>query len=202
MAILLIRHGETDFNADRIIQFPETPLGERGREQADRLGIHLAARPIELVLTSDYRRARMTAGRIAQHAGTDVAASPHLRERNFGDVRGTPYSELGAIDIFALDYVPPGGESWATFDARVDVAWDEVTARARILAGDLAVVTHGLVLRSLIERVLDASAHVPGPELVVANTSVTIVEHDPPWRVIALANMDHLTDVGIDGAAV
>ena len=42
MAILLIRHGETPGNRDRIIQFPHTPLSERGLEQAARLGQRLA----------------------------------------------------------------------------------------------------------------------------------------------------------------
>lgn len=192
MAVLLIRHGETDLNAARVVQFPDTPLGEDGKLQAEQLGQSLRQRSIELVLSSDYVRARMTADCIAGHAGTKVIESRHLRERNFGDIRGTSYGALGDLDIFAVDYAPPGGETWQTFNARVDLAWTEVTTHAQTVSGDLAVVTHGLVLRSLIGRVLDVSGHTPESDLVVANTSVTIVDDTPPWRVVEFASVSHL----------
>ena len=192
MALLLIRHGETELNAARVVQFPDTPLGEIGMRQADQLGLTLADRSIELVLTSDYKRAQTTAQRIAQYTGARLIESVRLRERNFGEIRGKCYDDLGDIDIFADDYLPPGGESWAVFNTRVDIAWDEVISAARTLSGDLVVVTHGLVLRSLIERVLDVSEHAIEPEMVVANTSVTLVERDPPWRVVELASVEHL----------
>jgi len=202
MALLLIRHGETDLNTARVVQFPDTPLGECGKQQAEQLGLSLASRSIELVLTSDYQRARTTAESVAKHASVDLIESKHLRERNFGTIRGTSYAALEGVDIFAADYVPPGGESWDAFNTRVDIAWDEVTSHARRLSGDLAVVTHGLVLRSLIERILDVSDHVLEPDVVVANTSVTIVDHSPPWRVVELANVEHLEDGPADVAPV
>ena len=202
MALLLIRHGETDLNAAQVIQFPETPLGDHGRLQAEQLGRSLTRRSIDLVLTSDYQRARTTAEHVAQHTGARVIECPQLRERNFGEIRGKPYTEFGDLDIFGLDYEPPGGENWAVFHARVDLAWSEVVSHAQALTGDLAVVTHGLVLRSLLERRLDASGHALGQELAVANTSVTVVERDPPWRVIELASVEHLEELGRNAAAV
>ena len=202
MEILLIRHGETALNAERIIQYPDTPLNERGLQQAEHLGRHLATRSIELVLSSDYLRARMTAEQLISHSGAPLQMTTELRERNFGDVRGTPYAEFGDIDIFADDYEPPAGESRYTFHARVDRAWEEVLSIAEPLDGDLAVVTHGLVLSSLIDRVLDVSAHLPESDLVVANTSVTIVEPEHPWRVIKLASIEHLPHPLVKGAPV
>lgn len=194
MAILLIRHGETDLNAARVVQFPETPLGVHGLRQAEQLAQSLTDRTIEKVLTSDYRRAKTTAERVAGHLGVGLVESANLRERNFGDIRGTAYDDLGDLDIFSVHYSPPGGESWDIFSERVDRAWLEVTACADSLAGDLAVVTHGLVLRSLLERILDVSDHPIEPELAVANTSVTEVEGDRPWRVVDFASVKHLTD--------
>jgi broad specificity phosphatase PhoE len=50
MSIVLIRHGETDLNATRVLQWPETPLGERGRAQARALGVRFAGqRPAAIV---------------------------------------------------------------------------------------------------------------------------------------------------------
>lgn len=200
MSLLLIRHGETDLNASRVVQFPDTPLGANGRRQADRLGQNLAGRSIGLILSSDYARARMTAAAIAGHTGASVFETPSLRERNFGDMRGRAYDDLGDLDLFAPDYEPPNGESWPVFNARVDRAWREVLEHAGRVREDIAVVTHGLVVRSLIERVVDTSGHVIEPGLSVANTSVTTVSREPPWRLLELARADHL-DALADGIA-
>lgn len=202
MSVLLIRHGETDFNATRVVQHPHTPLGENGLNQAQQLGASLRQRRIGLVLSSDYARARMTAECVAASCGVDIVESEHLRERNFGDIRGTPYGELGDLDIFAVDYHPPAGENGAMFDRRVDLAWEQIVTHASRTADDLAVITHGLVLRSLLTRKLDLGTVTIPADLVVANTSVTEIEHAPPWRVLALANTDHLADGPNSGAAV
>ena len=202
MAVLLIRHGETALNAARVVQFPDTPLGDYGKRQAEQLGLSLTTRRVDLVLTSDYQRARTTAETVAGHVGASLIESTHLRERNFGEIRGRAYSEFRDVDIFDPDYLPPGGESWQVFNARVDMAWDEVIGHAQAIAGDLAVITHGLVLRSLLERKLDLSDHVNESEWVVANTSVTIVDRDPPWRVLELASVEHLDEGGGDVAPV
>ena len=194
MTLLLIRHGETELNAGRVVQFPDTPLGANGLQQADRLGRCLAARTIGRVLTSDYVRARMTAACVVAHTRAPLTVSANLRERNFGDIRGTSYETLGALDIFAPDFLPPNGESWPEFNTRVDRAWDEILAHAAGLHGDLAVITHGLVLRSLLERVLDVGAYALPTAIAVANTSVTVVDDAPPWRVLDLACIDHLED--------
>ena len=56
MDVYLVRHGETPLNAARILQFPDTPLSERGSVQAQRVGRRLATAGINRVLTSDTRR--------------------------------------------------------------------------------------------------------------------------------------------------
>ena len=118
MKIFVIRHGETPSNAARIVQTPETPLSARGIEQAEQLARRLANSGIEQILSSDLPRAVMTAQRLEIATGAPISHDSLLQERNFGDVRGTAYSDLEA-DLFAADFSPPNGESWATFDARV-----------------------------------------------------------------------------------
>ena len=193
MTLLLIRHGETELNAGRVVQFPDTPLGANGISQAVRLGQYLATRDIGLVLSSDYRRARMTAGSVVAHTGAPLVEHESLRERNFGDFRGSAYGEHG-VDIMASDVMPPNGEGWAEFHARVDRAWQVIQEHAARVTGDLVVVTHGLVLRSIFERKLDLGALAVAPDLVVHNTSVTLVERGAPWRVQQLASIAHLEE--------
>ncbi len=189
MAILLIRHGETASNRDRIVQVPETPLSEHGLAQASRLGRRLAASPVGEIWTSPQRRARMTAAALEEATGLSAREDADLEERSFGAIRGTPYAELG-FDLMAPDYQPPGGESWETFHERVDRAWERVErhwlshfASSSTPSGDrhLVVVTHGLFCRSLIERRL-----LPGEpleehrddlgRLFMRNTALTVVE--------------------------
>ena len=188
--IFLIRHGQTEGNAARIVQLPDAALSPRGVAQAERLALRLAVEGIALILSSDLARAMTTAEHVRRATGAPIAFDPLLQERNFGDLRGTPYSQIG-FDPFAPDFEPPGGESWPIFHARVDRAWEAIQALAVEIDGPLAVVTHGLVCRSI------AACHVVLPAGTTAperweNTSVTIVDGPTPWRVRLLNCVAHL----------
>lgn len=190
MAILLIRHGETESNANRIIQTPETPLSARGLEQADRLAALLAALGVETILSSDLARAFMTAERIAEATGAPIVRDVGLQERNFGALRGRAYADLD-LDLFDEDYAPPEGETWDQFRERVAGAWDRVSQAGAEAQGHLAVVTHGLLCYTVAAR------HVTVPDgweipLRWENASLTIIEAKPPWMVRLLNDNAHL----------
>ena len=197
MTIHLIRHAETVFNASRVVQPAETPLSERGRLQAEQLATRLATAGITRILSSDLARAVATAEAIGRSTGATLGLDPDLQERNFGAVRGTPYAELRE-DIFAAQYVPPGGESWAVFHARVDRVWDRVVKRERLGDG-LAIVTHGLVCWSIVSRHLE-----PGhgePPMRFGNTGVTVIDGPAPWQVRLLDCTAHLDErTRVEGA--
>ena len=191
--IFLIRHGETVGNAARIVQIPDSRLSPRGVEQAERLARRLAPHGVARILSSDLARARTTAECLQRATGAPLAFEPLLHERNFGDIRGRAYADLG-FDMFAPDYAPPHGETWPVFHARVDRAWERVQALAAATDGNLAVVTHGLVCRSLAGRHLGLPEDVVVPERW-ENASVTIVECPAPWRVTLLNCIAHLDDL-------
>jgi broad specificity phosphatase PhoE len=193
VSLLLIRHGETVGNASRTVQLPDNPLSARGLVQADRLAQRLATAGITHIVSSDFARARGTAEALRRLTGAPLTFEPLLQERNFGDLRGTPYTEL-RLDMFAPDYAPPNGESWPVFHARVDRAWARVQALATTTEGGLAVVTHGLVCRSLAERHLLLPDGQMAPERW-ENTSLTIVDCPAPWRVRLLNCVAHLDDL-------
>jgi probable phosphoglycerate mutase len=195
--IFLIRHGETLGNASRTVQLPDNPLSPRGLAQAERLAKRLEREGLAAILSSDFARAAQTAQSLARVTGLAVERDPLLQERNFGDLRGTPYAELG-FDMFALGYAPPNGETWEVFHERVDRAWALIRARAAAADGHLAVVTHGLVCRSL------ASRHLVLPDGQVVperweNTAVTIVDRPPArdaaWQIQLLNCIAHLDDL-------
>ena len=140
-----VRHGETASNAERRFQHPETPLSEKGREQAAAVAETLASLKAEMILASDYARAAETASIIAARLGLPVAVEPALRERNFGVLRGQLYADLGAEYVRSVydgwDTGIEEGESWS--DVHVRVA--DLFARLRNAppARELILVTHG-----------------------------------------------------------
>jgi len=193
MAIYLIRHGETAGNATRVVQKPDIPLSPHGIDQARRLAQRLAGEGIAQILSSDLTRAAMTAEAVRETTGAPICYDALLHERSFGDVRGTPYAELG-FDLFAPDYQPPAGESWERFEARMDEAWVLIQRAAEQCQENLAVVTHGLVCRSVVAR----RTRLPGgvdqdlSGLAWRNTSVTILDGPDPWGVRLLNCSAHL----------
>lgn len=190
--ILLARHGETDSNAARIVQLSDARLSATGRQQAERLAVRVAECGIAHILCSDMARALETAAPIAARTGLPITVDPLLRERDFGDLRGTPYDEL-RVDPFAIDYAPPNGETWAAFHERVAQAWTLVTQLASRVNGSLLVVTHGLVCHALAERHLSLAAGTALPERW-HNTALTWIDPAPPWRVQRLHCIQHLKD--------
>jgi len=189
MTILVVRHGETDGNAARILQRPDIPLNERGMRQAEQLARRLFADGFVHILCSDLLRARMTAVPLSACSGITIEESPLLQERDFGDLRGVPYAEL-TENPFGPDFVPPNGEDWPRFHARVAEAFALILSRRRGVYGTLVVVTYGLVCRALVER----HALVPEGISVPAtfdNTSVTGLHEDAP-HVVSLINCTFL----------
>jgi broad specificity phosphatase PhoE len=192
VSIFLIRHGETLGNASRTVQLPDNPLSPRGIAQAELLARRLQREGIAAILSSDFARAAATAERLRRVTGAPVRHDPLLQERNFGDIRGTPYAALG-FDMFAPDYAPPNGETWEAFHARVDRAWTLIQEAAAAAGGHLAVVTHGLVCRSLAGRHLVLPAGLDAPERW-ENTALTVIDYPAPWRVQVLNCIAHLED--------
>jgi probable phosphoglycerate mutase len=190
------------------MQKPDVPLSEAGLRQAERLAERLRDHAIGLVLSSDLARAEMTARALERRSRSPLELEPLLQERNFGDLRGTPYGRLPG-DPFAPGYAPPAGETWEAFHARVDRAWGRVRELAARVEGDLAVVTHGLVCHSLCLRHLSlpasatAGAGPDGPPMRFGNTALTVIEAVHPWRVERLACTAHLEggDQGEGGVA-
>lgn len=198
MAIVLVRHGETALNAARVLQPAATPLSARGRAQADAVAARLASTPVAAVLSSDLPRALQTAEAIAGASRVALRTSALLHERNFGDLRGRAYDTLG-FDPLAMDEAPDGGESTADFARRVAGAFEAIRQAVTGLDGDLVVVTHGLVIRGLLAGPIGVSpASLDG--LHLGNTSVSIVDADPPHALRLLNCMRHLEGDAADDA--
>ncbi|PIS15460.1 hypothetical protein COT62_03610, partial [Candidatus Roizmanbacteria bacterium CG09_land_8_20_14_0_10_41_9] len=87
--IIIIRHGETDFNKERVIQGQlDTFLNKNGVEQARKAAVKLKGEKIDRIYTSDLKRANHTALIIGEVLKARVIPTPLLRERYFGELQG------------------------------------------------------------------------------------------------------------------
>jgi broad specificity phosphatase PhoE len=161
--LLLVRHGETDWNAEGRLQgHTDRPLNDVGRRQAAALAQRLADDGIDTVSASDLARARETAEILAERLGLPVATDPDLRERNWGNWEGLTGSERDRVD-----YV---GEERDAHGERVIRA---VRRIAEQHPGErIVVVTHGGSLR----RIQVAAYGMALP--VIDNCSVWAVVHE------------------------
>ena len=157
LRLLLVRHGETDWNASRRYQGQiDIPLNAAGREQAAVLAGRLAAYPICALYTSDLERALQTAQAIAQTCVLEVRSEPRLRELSFGDWQGLTYQQIGELDPEGLatwnqdrvNRTPPGGESLGTMAARVQDLINEICDTYS--DGTVALVSHGGTIRIIL----------------------------------------------------
>ena len=157
--IILIRHGETDWNRELRFQGQvDVPLNATGHEQARRLAQRLAQEAVVAhhLVSSDLVRTRQTAqpvlGALLPQLHIDNLTDPDLREQNFGLVDGMRVQDIKDQHpdawarwlCFAPDSGMPGGETTQQFHARVIGALQRL---AQQHAGQtLVVVTHGGVL--------------------------------------------------------
>jgi len=92
--LLLVRHGETNWNAERRWQgHADVPLNDRGRKQARTLAEQLAGERIDVIYTSDLSRARDTADAVGARLGVEVVVDPDLREIDAGAIEGLTAEE-------------------------------------------------------------------------------------------------------------
>jgi 2,3-bisphosphoglycerate-dependent phosphoglycerate mutase/probable phosphoglycerate mutase len=147
--LILLRHGETDWNAEfRMQGHCDIPLSGTGLEQAAAAAPSIAALAPDVIVSSDLRRAKDTAHEMAAATGLPVTSDARLRETSLGQWEGLTRQEVSARWPETWDewrhtsavVAPPGGES------RIDVA-----RRALPVVDELAggrdrralLVTHG-----------------------------------------------------------
>ena len=85
LQVYLVRHGETQWNAERRIQGQsDSPLTAKGEQQAMQVATRAKELGITHIISSDLGRTRRTAEIIAQACGCDIIFDSRLRELNMG----------------------------------------------------------------------------------------------------------------------
>ena len=172
-----VRHGESEGNAARIFTGQtDSPLTERGREQAATVAEELAKVKFDRIVSSDLARARDTAEVIAKPRGIPVEIVGELREIDVGDRTGTAFDETRGLPNWSDDgFVSwPGGETLDQVLARTLGAIDRLTRESP--GKTILVVGHGGVNRILLSHFLGILPRLdrsPG-----GNTNISVVHTD------------------------
>ncbi len=187
--VIVLRHGETDHNAARILQgHLDSRLSERGQQQADAVGPAIAALSPDRIVSSDLTRARLTAQSVGRACGIPVQLDARLREIDVGAWQG-----LSAAQV---------GEGWADVQARL--ARGEDARRGD--SGETMAEVAERVAAALTEH-LDALG--PGQCLVVSTHGASGrtaagwllgLQPDVAWRVLGGLGNCHWAEL-VEGRA-
>lgn len=149
LTLLLVRHGQSEWNAAGLMQgqTPEVPLTELGHAQAAEAARALVPLRPGALISSDLLRAIQTAGHCARATGLGVTTSPALREQGYGVLEGRPSRELwDVVDWTDPHWSAEGGESLAQLHGRVEAFLKQLAAEPP--ADVVALVTHGDTIRA------------------------------------------------------
>lgn len=209
--VYFVRHGQSEGNISPVFQPLESPLTETGRKQAKRIAERISKLNFETLISSPLARARETAETLASITGKKPEYSDLFVERTKPTrVAGKSYNDEEASklwDDWEKSLYTPGlraedGENFDDLIARADKALDFLKNRAE---KEIAVVTHGFFLRTMIARVILGDSL--GPEafrnfharVSMENTGLSVLKYGkthegPVWRLWIYNDHAHLAD--------
>ena len=162
MRLILVRHGETEWNRQsRIIGHTEIALNETGRKQAVLLAQALRNEKVSAIYASPLQRTRETAAEISRVLGVAVKFDDAFKEIAAGDIDGLTFEEVAERhgDFFKhwMRGDPllrlPGGESFTDLRDRTWPALQRIVGEHN--DGDVIVVSHTLAIMSIISSALE-----------------------------------------------
>lgn len=167
MKICLIRHGETDWNAQGKIQGRKNiPLNELGKQQAKECCLYLQNGNWIKIVSSPLKRTKETSQIIAEMLNIkDIIFNENLIERDYGDVEGKSYLQLNdSKNIYKI-------ESKGSVYERMNLAINTIIAN--YYPYDIIVVSHGSAIKNYLSRLTNDEklSHLE-------NACISLLEYD------------------------
>lgn len=201
LRIFVIRHGQTDYNAKKILQgHIDVDINENGRSQAEKAGKALKDVKLDGITTSDLVRCRNTTDQLLKYQDEmDVTVTPNVRERHKGPAQGMYLKDASEKYGSALREL---GEPKEEFIGRVESEWNDVIKRSKTNGYlNYAICTHGGVVTSFTHYLYDLKQYKLGKDLtpdklkVPFNSSITVIDIDKNTGdgiIQIFGNTDHL----------
>lgn len=193
--ICLVRHGETDWNKQGILQGQqETKLNTKGKQQAKITGAFLATmhHDFDILITSSLQRAKETAKIMNQHLHLPLYEMDILRERYFGDAEGLEITER---QLKYPDNDFPGLEEEKVFYERVVAGFQEITTKHK--NDHILIVSHGLVINLILSHIRNEEMNYKKTALL--NGCINCIQlADDAWHVSGINEISHLKEYFTD----
>lgn len=204
--ILLVRHGQTDWNAvGRNQGTADVELDEHGVRQSAQLADALQNEKFDAIYCSDLKRAISTAQAIAERAGLQVISEPLLRERGYGDWEGLTSEEIEQSHrAELLEYrrdpalnAPPEGESGIDLFARSGYFLVKLFEAHKV--GTFLIVSHGGTISTLLAALLFGSPST-ATAFRIFNCAVTevLIRQNGRRILIRYNDIEHLNPKPLD----
>ena len=185
MLLYIIRHGETQYNAEKKMQGSvDIPLNDNGRFLAEETAKGLADVKFDLLIASDLSRAYETAQIVSGYADIPLIKDKRIREIDWGSWEGTAAdgSEIEELrdQLHSFFNHPsaftgsPDGEVYANVFRRVNEFMDELTGNPELADKTILIATHGVPSRAILNYVDPVDPDEFWRGAVPANCSVSI----------------------------
>ena len=210
LQVYLVRHGETQWNAERRIQGQsDSPLTEKGVQQAWQVAERARTLGITHVISSDLGRTQQTARIIADACGCDVILEPRSRELDMGVLEKRHIDTLTETEEGwrrtlvngTEDGRIPEGESMQELSVRMHAALAECL---KLPAGSRPLlVSHGIALGCLVSTILGLPAYAER-RLRLRNCSISRIDYQESqwlasgWVVEMAGDISHLDAPALD----
>ncbi|MHB8085868.1 MAG: histidine phosphatase family protein [Dehalococcoidia bacterium] len=204
MRLYLIRHGETVWNKQRIIQGSgsDTELSETGKMQVGKLALSMKDVPFTAIYSSPMQRAMETAGAITGYHALDVQPEPDLREIHVGELEGMSLENFAkGFSQYLVDWQTKGedlsfsgGERLGEFRDRVWSVVERIVKSNQ--GGAVALVSHYFVTATIVCTALG----MPLTDLVrirIQPSGRTILDFEDGCepRLLLLSDVCHLREM-------
>jgi len=199
LELWLIRHGETDWNAQGRIQgAADVPLNALGLRQAALLRERLVGQRFDAVYASDLARARVTAETALPDA--ELRLDPRLRELAYGVLEGKAWRTMSEEEAAIAAHWHedpytrrvPGGESYADLTERVEAFRAELPSEGRV-----AAFSHGGTIRSALYAVT-GRPNGAAWRVAIGNTAISRLRFDERGVTILSVNDEAHLERGLD----
>lgn len=205
MELHLIRHGQSLLNKERRHQHRDTPLSEKGKQQAALVGFRLREYGVSRLISSPYLRTQETAHIIASHVGKEIELMEELREiKRPSVIEGKVHDDPAVLAITRQIMKNFHNPDWRhsdedTFEDLKQRVFQCVCLFETMQDPSVVAVTHGGFIRMFVALAQKGKA-LTSQEFIgtyafdpIENTSITTCEfHDSRWNVIAYNDTSHI----------
>lgn len=205
MKLYLVRHGQSIGNVNKIHQHADTPLSKLGISQANELAKRFKPIPLDLVLTSHFKRAQSTAEIVVKHVGVKLEINELLREiKRPSALEGKPTMDPVAVEIRAQIRANLHDSLWHHSDEEnihelINRAKEFLEYISNRKEENILAVSHGIFIGAVLGNVIFEDLLNPGiykameGSMHLTNTGITLLERvDNKWHLQTWNDNAHL----------